>query len=240
MAIAEVSGQKTNTIRQSAVATATVAFPNPVALDSLVVMVGGVWNANTVTSITVTKSSGGGAVAGGFTTIFGSTGVTYAGGTAHEFIAYGIVTTAGTLTLQVATSDGTANNYYACGIDEFSGVDTSTPLDVNGGEATGSSAGSFTDTITTATSNDLVIGVLIADHSMSNLTPGAGYTQIDEDEVGVQQPFGAEFKVVTTATTYNVDWTLTEGAINFACVDAAFKEATAPSSDPLIGAFMMT
>jgi hypothetical protein len=221
-AIAEVSGRK-NTGVGNNVTSATCSLSANASSGNFVVVMGGVWNSGSgVTSVSV-SSSGGGST-GAFSTILGATGVSYAGGVGKAFISYASVTGSGSLTFTVSTDVG-SGNYLNLACDEFSG--TAIALDVNGGEAL-ASADNIVDTITTLTANDLIIGVAVIANGGATKTfvDGAGYTNIATDGSSTTQAYDAMFQVVTTATTYNVDWSIPGFAFDWSAVNAAFKEVT--------------
>lgn len=223
-AITEVASQKA-TVRDSSVPSSSVAFPNNVTSGNLAVVVGALWNASAVTSVTCATTAGS---TGAWTTIFGSTGVAWGGGTGYAWICFAVVSGTGGLTVSITPS--TSGNYINASTDEFTGTNSS-PLDVNGGEATGGpGATSATDTIVTATANDLIIGVIAVDSGVGAFFDGSGHTNIDTDATGARQPYDAEFQVVTTATTYNVDWSWTVTNNIWSVVNAAFKPAGAAGS----------
>ena len=219
MAIAEIGGQKVED-EGSDVAARIIPYPNDVAAGSLLINVGAVWHANGVNSVTAALNSGTATIES-FTTLLGSTGVSWAGGVGKAFICYSTVITPGSLSLIVSTNEP-LNNYYQIAIDEFSGVD-STPLDVNGGEALFGAATGVTDTISTLTANSLIIGVIVTDEAVTAFTDGSGYTNIYTDPTGTQQPSDAMFRIVTTAASYNVDWSWTGSSRSSSVINAAFK-----------------
>lgn len=216
MAIAEIASQK-NTIRDSNVSTSQVALPNNVLLNSMIVLAGGYWNATDDENVVVARNAGSSsATIGTVGYILSPIGSFWSGGTGHGYIAYAMVTGAGSLTLDVTYPNSGA---YGVGCtDEFSGVN-STPLDVDGGEV--SDAPPPTMDITTLVDNALIIGVSIFTGT-ADLAPGGGYTQIDEYEPNDIQPYAAEFRIVTTPTTYTVDWS-NALPTNHSIICAAFK-----------------
>lgn len=234
MAIAAVTNLRQIRVSNFATNTST-ALPNNVTSGNLLVIIGGIWNTSANSDIAFSAGAGSTATLGTMTTIIESTGISYAGGTGQAFISYGFVTGNGSLTI-LTDPQQAAGNYIACGTIEFSGVHA-TPLDVNGGELYIPS-GQPVDSITTLTANDLILGVMIGSAGTLTFTPGASYTQIDEDESGAQQAFAAEYRIATTATNYTVDWTSSLDS-EFSILNVALKESTAPPADSLIGAFMM-
>lgn len=239
MAFAEVgSGSQRAILDASWVASATVAFPGNVTAGSLLIVAGTVSEGSgstPITSVSITKSSGS-ATIGSFSYILGTTLVdSYK--MAQAFIGYGLVTGSGSLTL---LCDPTPDGYMSFAIDEFSGVDTTTPLDVNGGEAAGGPTGSpVVDTITTLAAGDLLIGAFA--NNVDMVAPdngGSGWT--DLATVGSGRTFpdtdycmgSAMFKIVGAAGSYNVDWSWGGGNIMYAIVNAAFKVPAAVVNTP--------
>jgi hypothetical protein len=226
MAIAEVGGgTQRSTIREANVDAAPgEAFPANVASGSLLIVVGAVWQSGTgITAVTVTDTLG-----TSYTVILAGTGVTHSGGNARPFVAYGIAPSAGANTVTVDPS-GTGNYINAC-IDEFSGVHA-TPLDINGGESTGTST-TPSDGLITLTDGALVIGVM-AKIGSSTHTVGSGYTLIDSDTTLVRQAYAAEFQIVGAAGAYTPDFTI--GATDdWTMISVAFKPAGAGGAALLV------
>lgn len=216
----EVSGQRT-TKQQNNWATTTVAFPNDVTLNNLVVFIGGFWNASGLSSVTCSKSSGT-ATVGAFTTLKGSTGAAWAGGTGYPVICYAVVTGSGSLTLGLATNVGTATNTVSGTADEFTGVNPSSPLDANGSESTGTgTTHSASVTGTFASSLALAVMVLGTGETINLTWPGA--TQIYEDETGGFQPTNAGFLVLGVAGLYTATWTTVVDPDPWSAIAIAFR-----------------
>lgn len=235
MAIAEVgSGSQRDTGSAAGTGAADIVYPADVTSGNFGVIAGGIWNTGAGIGSVTTAKNAGTATIGSVTTILGSTGTAWAGGTGKAFISYFPITGNGSLTMRVTTDIG--SDYINIAGDEFSGVNA-TPLDVDGGEATGTSDGA-TDTITTVTANDLIVGAIVVNTAVVSFNPGTGYTQIGSDNTASIQSYAVEFRIVGGAATYNVDWGSFGGSDSWAMVNAAFKE-TSVAADPLIGAFMM-
>lgn len=224
MAIAEVgAGTQRATIRGTNVTSAAVAFPANVAADNFLLCEGGFWNAGVVASVAVTDTR---------STVYSSlfpgfaNSLAWGGGNGYSFIAYGIALTSGACTVTVAPA--ALNNYINAVIDEFSGTDTTTPLDVDGGVSTGSST-TPADSLTTVADGDLVVAVAILTSSAA-FTAGTGYTLLDSDNSNLRQPYGAEFQVVGTAGSYTADFTL-DGLRDWLTQTAGFKPAGGAAVD---------
>lgn len=187
------------------------AFPANVTSGNLLVVGGAYWKGATIASVNVTDTR--------------STSYTTALGTQVSgwcpWVAYGLAPSSGACTVTV-DPDG-AVLYGSCAIDEFTGVNAS-PVDASAQVATGTSTAP-TVSITTATAGALLIGAM-SNGGASNpgdLTPGASYTQIGELEDSASTwDFNFEFRIVTTATSYNVDWTTVNNS-PWSAVTIAFK-----------------
>lgn len=214
-AIAEVASMRASGSYTNVASIAALAFPNNVTAGHLLIVAGDNWNASDQTM----------AVTGCSTTwaVIQAAGTSGAGGVYRSFIAYGIAGASGACTPTIDPS-GTGN-YGSYSLDSFSGVDTTTPLDVDGGSST-STGTSASDSITTGTANALIIGVLQhRDGTTSRtLTPGGSYTQIGEVESVSDAPHNAVFRLATTATSYTVDWTIGASVI-WEAQTVSFKEA---------------
>ena len=141
------------------------------------------------------------------------------------FLAYGISTSAGADTVTVNPAP-VLTSYISFSIDEFSGVDASNPLDVDGGSSTGTST-SPQDSLTTTKANSLLVGVMLfSDQANETITPGATYTQIGEEQDGsLHAVHNAEFRIASSVQAYVVDWSLGSSR-PWMAYTAAFNEAT--------------
>lgn len=211
--IAEVGSGSQRATKSFSGDSTTQAFPANVTSGNLLVVVGSCWTSGTATSsITVSDTQGSYTVLSGVPT----------GSLIRMFVAYRMASSSAANTVTVNPNGASSDCGFA--IDEFSGVNA-TPLDVDDGMTTiGNSGGAPSTSITTATANALVIGLMSYDDTPSSITPGSGYTQIGESETGVSsQPFNAEFKIVTTATAYTVDWTQGAATSNTGIYLVSFK-----------------
>lgn len=209
MAIAEVgSGSQRQTNTGSAVDSINVVFPGNVTSGSLLAVGGACWDSPASTSVTVTDT-----LSTTYTTLLGTSVSGYT-----PFIAYGIAGSSAACTVTVSPND--PQNWITASIDEFSGVDTTTPLDVDGGNSTGTSAAP-SDGITTGVDNALLLGVHTTGGSVTR-TPGSGFTEIGEVEGNGIAGHNFEFQIVTTAGAYTVDWTV-GSSTTWCAMSASFK-----------------
>lgn len=198
-AIAFVQGLASTT--NGAAATFSAAFGGNVTSGNLLVAGGSAWNSAAAPAAITVSGTGAGCSGLSFTVVLGTIP---AGMTWRTFLAYAVATGTGACTV-VVDPDVTADGSFS--IAEFSGQHA-TVLDVNGG-TTPDVAGNTTisDTITTVAANALIVGVFSHDDG-SAITPGINYTQVGEQESGASnQPHNMVYRLVTTATTYTVDWT---------------------------------
>ena len=222
MPITEVGGgsQRATAIANNVDST-TIVFPANVVVDNLLVCGGAAWKSVAATSITVTDTR---------STAYTVFSVTI-GASVRLWIAYGLAPSSGACTVTV-NPEGTGT-YIACAIDEFSGVHLTTPLDVDGGSSTGTST-TPSDSLTTLVANDLLLGVVShSDISTVAITPGGAYTQIGEYEDSVVTvAYNFEYRLVTAAQVYAVDWTFASSQ-TWAAYTAAFQPAAAAAVAPI-------
>lgn len=191
----------------------TVAFPANITSGNLLVVGGAYWKGATIDSITVTDTR-----STTYTVVLDGQSIGW-----RAFLAYGIASSSGACTVTI-DPDG-ATLYGSSAIDEFSGVNTSTPVDASTQTATGTST-TPSVSITTATTGALIFGVVSGENvSSGGLTPGSGFTQIGElEDSSNTWDFNAEFKLATSATSYTVDWAKATSAA-WSAMAIAFKAA---------------
>lgn len=219
-AISEVGSQRAEGVCD-AQDTCDAVYPGSVTSGNLLVA-GGVWygpSSTAISQLAVTSTC----TTGNWTI----DGDEHGGGTPNDvwnWIAYAVATSSGACTV-TANGNG-AGNYHGYAIDEFTGQHASTPHSVDGGSSTGTST-SASDAITTATANELIIGVFGHGSSAnSSITPGGSYTQINEEEDGIiHAPYNLVFRLATTATSYTVDFTVGT-SVNWMVLTHSFQEAT--------------
>lgn len=201
MANAEVgAGSQRASTFANGVNSLDLAYPGNVASGNLLVCAGQAYNSSTgPTSVAVTDSIG---------TTYTVKSFAPSSGAPNEriWIAYGIAPSSGANTVTVNPSN--ASDDLSFSIDEFSGVDTTTPLDVDGSytQGTGTTA---SDSITTTVDGALIVGVMGYDGSTVTLSPGSGWTEIGEHEDNTtDEAHAAAFQIVGAAGSYTASWTL--------------------------------
>jgi hypothetical protein len=211
---AEVSGRKAT--KSFSGDSTTQAFAASVTSGDLSIVTGSCWTSGTATaSIGVTDSL--------------STSYTVLSGVhaqVRAFIAYGKFTSSGANTVTVNPAG--ASSDCAFSIDAFSGNHATTLLDADGGctAPAASSDTTISDSVTTVAANALVIGVASFDDTETTITPNGSYTEIGESETATSsQPFNAVYRVVTTATSYTVDWTFGASRSQRIACTASFNPA---------------
>jgi hypothetical protein len=199
MAFAEVgAGSQRATANQASVNSKTLAFPSGVTAGNLLVVCGScfVLASGGPATISVTDSQG------AYTVL----SATQAADDFRLFIAYRIASASGPNTVTVDPVGSSSD--LAFSIDEFSGVDTGTPLDVDGGSSTGTSTAPA-DSITTIAANALIIAVVSFGGATTTITKGGSFTQIGQStSTSAGQPEGCEFQIATTPTSYSANFTL--------------------------------
>jgi hypothetical protein len=175
------------------------ALPYDVVAGNLIVVGVACWRTTANTSIGVTDDR-----STSYSTLLASTGVAWGGGTGKPAIAYGVAGSSGACTITINPND--ASNYWRAFAMELDDTNA-TPLDVNGGESTGTSTAP-SDSLTTLVNQAFVIGVAAYADGVVTLTPDAPNLQLDEDETAGQQPYGVAGKILATAGATSVAWTL--------------------------------
>ena len=224
MAIAEASPSQRAEVVSTAADSYAVAFPNNVAANDLLIVIGTIFDSDgTPASVAVTDSLGN----------TYNTSITSSPFSLYRvFIAYAISSSGGACTVTVNPGGNASNSFASFTIDAFTGVHTTTPLDVDGGGATGTSS-SPSDTLTTTVANSLLIGVMCYSQAAIVDTPigvGSGFTHINSHSDNISDlAYAAEFKLATTATSYTVDFAITVASVptsvTWGVHTAAFIEA---------------
>jgi hypothetical protein len=212
--IAEVgSGSQRANDFANGVDSLAVAYPGNVTQNNLLICAGQAFkDGGSVASVSVTDSR--------------STSYTVLSwvstGSERMWIAYGIAPSSGACTVTVNPSNATDDLSFS--IDEFSGVNTSTPLDVDGGNSSNTGT-DVSEAITTGVAGALIVGCMGYDGATTTITVAGGLTEIGEHEDnGTDECHGAGFKIVGAAGAYTVDWTL-GASKSWQCMSASFKPA---------------
>lgn len=209
MAFTEIQHRSTTA---SSVDSTTLAYTSNVTANNLLIIAGSNWRSGGA-ALTITDTVG-----TSYTVIEHDFQTNY-----KIYIAYGKAGGSGANTVTIDPSS--IGNYMAFAIAEYSGNDTTTLLDVDGGFSTGTGTAA-SDSLTTTTANALIIGVMGFETATTRtLTPGGSYTELGEFEDNNSiTAYNAVSRIATTATSYTVDWTL--GASDtWHALTAAFKEA---------------
>lgn len=126
-------------------------------------------------------------------------------------------------------------------VQEWSGMATATPKDIDVGN-TGTSAAPLVVSGTLAQANEVLVGIAL--HTGADATwavdTGGGYTQISENEDNdTGQTYSSQYKVVAVTTSDQADWTLGASRTWTARL-VSFKEAAAggttmnPAQGPVV------
>jgi hypothetical protein len=229
MSITEVGSQRaTFTSLGVQVDSLAGAYPNNVTAGDFLVCGGQAFESGPPSSITVTDTLG--------TTY---TVLSYSPNSVERlWIAYGIAPSSGANTVTANPSGSAA--YMSFSIDAFAGVNTTTPLSVDGGNSTGTGT-AVADSITTATANELIIGCMGYDGGNTTVAPGGSWTEIGQYvDNATGEIHALLFGIVTTAQAYSVDWTLGASRV-WQCITASFKAAPAATTlTAAAGAFTLT
>jgi hypothetical protein len=216
------NGTQRATATAGNVDSAALAFPVNVTAGNVLIVAGVSWSVPKDLSIGVSDTRG-----TSYVVLIASSGVTNGSGVATTYLAYGRALTSGPCTVTV-DPDSTAN-YINFAIDEFSGL-AAAPLDVNGGESTGTGS-TASDVFTTLTAGDLMIGAAAtnAGGSPSNWVAGTGYQLFGFDNAHSTQSYAVEFQIAGAAGSKTVDFSIGQ-SLNWSMIAAAFKPAVAPPS----------
>lgn len=210
--------------------TSALAYPINVTAGDLLIAGGCNWNA-------VTQAMAVTGAPNTWTVVQGAD-VSGEGGVYKGWIAYSIAASSAAYTPTIDPA-GTGN-YGSYSLAAFSGVDNASPLDVDGGSTSATNTAQ-SDSITTGTANALIIGVACGANGGDNpitITPGGSYTQIGEIQATDAAPHNLVYRIVTSATSYTVDFTLgTSRAWNVKTL--SFKEATGGGGSTLTPRLML-
>src|SRR5262245_55489571 len=221
-AITVNTGQVAEKLEGGAVTSSALAYPGSVTTRQLLIAGGETFDDAVTQSLTSTCSSGSWTVSS-----FDFTGANLG----RAWVAWAIANASGACTVTLALSPSSEASWA---IVTASGVDTSTPLDVDGGGQFGTST-SPARSLTTTTANALIIGAMAAEYDLAAVTitpPSSPAVELAEDEGGTFAPYSLVYRLATTATNYTLSWTLSR-SMNWGVVVVAFREATAAAgTDP--------
>jgi len=212
------SGSQRATTQVFNVNSTTLAYPASVSANTLLVVWGSAYaDGSAPASVTVTG------LQGAYTVVTCPSNFD----TFINFIAYRRSTAAGSETVTVDPAGTGA--YISFTVDEFSLANGLQPvLDATGACTNGTSAAVSGTVTTTTTANTLILG-LVSGTEGQTITPGGSYTQAGEKET--THPHNAVFRVVTTAQSYTVDWTV-GASVHWSMFAIAMREATADTQAP--------
>ena len=191
--------QGADTVPQSSVATASVAFPFAQAAGDLNVVAVG-WSDSTATVTSVVDSKG--------NTYTLAVGPTIQSGVATQSIYYAkniVAAAAGANSVTVTFS--TAAVYPDIRILEYTGADPNNPVDVTAA-STGNSATSSSGAGTTTTANDLIFGANLV--QAGTIGPGTGFTSrlltVPDADIAEDEMVTAVGSYSATANLYAGQW----------------------------------
>ncbi|MCS6290352.1 MAG: hypothetical protein H8K10_15460 [Nitrospira sp.] len=187
----------------------TCTFPSNVTPGNVVAACGAIWNGGNMTGQALTDT-----VLTDYTEVVG---VNPPAGTPNKtWIAYGVVPSSGANTVTQAPAGGTGW-FGSWGIVELSGVDTSSPIDVDGLNLTGNSTAP-SDSITTSAADAIVLACMSHGGGAITITAdtGGGWTALGEIEGTSNAPYAWEYQIFSSAgakTAYfaigaSVGWTV--------------------------------
>lgn len=198
-------------------ASTTLAHVSNVVSGNLLICTGAVWNGTSTTAVVVTDSVG-----TSYTTILGAV---CAGTPNKSWIAYGMAAASGANTVTI--DPDVAGAYSSHTVAEFSGVDA-TPLDIDGGNATGAST-TASDDVTTIAADTVVIGVMSqgsgGNHALTEDTAG-GWTLLGENENASNAPVASAYQIFTSAGAKTASWTIA-ASVGWCAQTASFEGSVA-------------
>lgn len=181
------------------VSSKAVTFRQSVLAGSLILVAGHIWRASDPHTIGVTDDQG-----NSYTVKEGSSGA-WSGGFSRGFLAYA-VQAATSIPVVTVTPSG-SSSFITFGVVEIPDVNAS-PIDVDGGESTGTSTAPA-DALTTATNNAIVVGIVAIQASGSNgFTPNSGYSIIFQDAASDNASFCFLWRRAVTAGAFTVGLTI--------------------------------
>lgn len=180
----------------------TCAFPSNVTSGNVLVACGANWNGNNMSGMAATDS-----LSTNYAEIVGA--ATTSGVAIKTWFAYGVATSSGANTI-TQTPSGGVGWYGSWGILELSGVDTTTPLDVDGGNSTGTGT-TVSDGITTSAADTIVLACMSHGNSGTiSITEdtGGGWTSAGEVENYSNAPYAWEYQIFSSAGAKTASFTI--------------------------------
>lgn len=120
---------------------------------------------------------------------------------------------------QVAT-----NGFVSLTVNEFSGIDTTTPYNASSA-ANGTSTTPASNNVA-VNANGIIVGGYTSDGATTTISPGASMTMTVEDETDDCMPYHTLYRIVTTAANYTTNWTL-GASRSWRTATASFNAGTA-------------
>lgn len=137
---------------------------------------------------------------------------------------YAVAPSSGACTV---TFSQTNSGFFTVVISEFSGAATTTPLD-GGTGTTGTGTAASPGNVTPSEDNCLIFATMTHGGTDRTITEEAGWSLVQEHEGGsTSGPISVIYKVQTTATTEDADWTIGTGSVDWAATCGVFKAAAA-------------
>lgn len=200
-AISEVSLQRKSADSAASVASFDITFAVNVTVGNLICVGGGFYNGTSDATVVVSDSR-----STAFSTYFG----TFEDNGYYTYIACGKVPSSGANTITITPS---VDSYIGAAIDEFSGQDLGSFLDVDGGSNNGTDdlAQPSID-ITTVADNALILGVMAHGKSGSTtLDEPVGSTLVGEQESNACcQSYSFVFEIVGTGGLQTLTWNMND------------------------------
>lgn len=202
----------------------TLAFDSNVTAGNLLVVTHAHWGASGIAISTPTDTLG--------HTYLPVAAEQSAGGGLVRLRSFYVANCSGGANTVTFDAAGTDTVELAVVISEFSGVATSSPLDTtNVGTGTGTAVSS--GNVTPSVDNCLLYGGMSDDSNNVGITEEAGWTLIHEEIPAGSIPVATAFKVQTTATAEDADWTLASSKEWIAHV-GVFKPEVAAAGHPAV------
>jgi hypothetical protein len=209
--------QHTQKNQSTAVTSTTLAYASNVTAGDLLICV--VRGGTPLTSITITDSQGNTWTNCTFQNVNGAGSLQ---------ISFAVANATGGNTVTITPN---ASTTLRIAILEYSGTDTSSPLDAENNSSTGTSTAPAASSITPAAANELVIGA-VAVGNAENFSPGASFTLEEQVPTGASGKMAVEDWIQTTATATTAPQTINVSDTWLAAI-AVFKPAGSAAIPPV-------